>query len=188
MNCSSCGAEVMRSWTFCPNCGERLVTTSSANSKQAKSAPVELPMRLTEIVRDYELLTGSGLNPEIVQDFLNHPAVGRLSVIDRDRRLKSGRAVRQKLNNRLFSLDLQSWLDHIYDNPPKARTTRVWITTKGEKYHLNRDCKGLTSGQNYARIFGKDTYNPQFEEIHYAAFVLGKVPCSICKPPRYERS
>jgi hypothetical protein len=187
MNCKSCYDEVLSSWKFCPKCGLQLSKAPTLPLKASESSAEVIPNRLQELIQDYETLTGSALNKEIIQDFLNHSAVRSLSVIDRDRRLRSGRQVRQKLNKGLFSIELQAWLNHIYENPLKARTTRVWITTRGDKYHLDRDCRGLVSGQNYARFFGKDTYNPQFEEIHYAAFVLGKFPCNICKPPIYKK-
>ena len=187
MNCHNCSSEVMRSWKFCPNCGFSLeeFPMKSENLELVVKAE-SVPMRFIELIADYESLTGSKISSEILKDFRAHPASNNLSVIDRERRMTSGMAVRKQLAKGLYSLDLQAWLDHIYDNP-KTNVTRIWTTTKGDKYHLERECKGLRDGQNYARLFGKDTYNPQFLELRYVAFVLGKNPCSVCKPPLYRK-
>ena len=187
VNCKSCLEEVLSSWIFCPRCGIKLLNIPAPISEPPDSPVRRISDRFKELIEDYEHLTGSTLNESTIEDFLKHPAVGSLSVIDRERRLKSGTQIRQELKKGLFAINLQAWLDHIYDHPLKASAARVWITTKGDKYHLDRNCRGLISGQNYARFFGKDTYNPQFEEIHYAAFVLGKSPCIVCKPPTYTK-
>lgn len=187
MICSKCLSEVMGSWKFCPQCGSSLKAIEmNSDFSNSQVNPETIPPRFLELISDYENLTGSKVSSEILKDFRAHPASNNLSVIDRERRLSSGRAVRKQLGKGLYSLDLQVWLNHIYDNP-KTRITRVWTTTKGDKYHLERECKGLRDGQNYARFFGKDTYNPQFLELRYVAFVLGKSPCSICKPPLYKK-
>jgi hypothetical protein len=165
----------------------QLSLASEETEAKPASYRVSIPDRYSLLIQDYERLTCSRLSQDFIQDFIDHAAAGRLSVIDRERRLKSGRQARRSLQNGLFSLDLQIWLDHIYDNPQLATATRVWITTKGEKYHLERDCRGILEGQSYARAFGKDTYNPQFVEIHEASFVLGKTPCRICNPPTYQK-
>jgi hypothetical protein len=184
MNCHKCSSEVMHSWKFCPQCGFSLKTVEIESDNHAN--PETVPIRFLELIADYENLTGSKISSEILRDFRSHPASNNLSVIDRERRLSSGRAVRKQLAKGLYSLDLHAWLNHIYDNP-KTNITRVWTTTRGDKYHLERECKGLRDGQNYARFFGKDTYNPQFLELRYVAFVLGKSPCAVCKPPLYKK-
>ena len=187
MHCSKCSYEVMNSWKFCPQCGLSLqVLQAESITTQQDIKSESLPLRYIELIADYENLTGSKVYDEVLKDFRDHPASSNLSVIDRERRISSGRAARKQLKKGLYSLDLQAWLDHIYDNP-KTSITRVWTTTKGEKYHLDRECKGLQDGQNYARFFGKDTYNPQFLELRYVAFILGKSPCSVCKPPLYKK-
>lgn len=184
MNCSSCQEEILKSWKFCPACGVRLLEHSELR-EEVSVTQSRLPERLADLISDYQSLTGSKLNNSILEDFLKSPAVRTLSVIERDRRVRSGKKVRRNLGNGMFSLDLQMWLDHIYDNPLNSEVTRVWMTSKGDKYHLERECRGLKDGQNYARFFGKDTYNPQFVEIRYAAHVLGKTPCLVCNPPKF---
>ena len=187
MICSSCSNEVLNSWHFCPHCGSSLKNSlKQTKIIETPRTSTEVPQRFLDLIEDYESLTGSKVSTEIIQDFLSHAAVRKLSVIERIRRMKSGRQARKQVGKGLFSLDLDKWLNHIYDNP-ETNVTRVWLTMKGDKYHLQRDCKGLRDGQNYAKFFGKDTYNPQFLELRYVAFVLGKVPCAVCKPPIYKK-
>lgn len=187
MNCASCSNSISEKWSFCAYCGAKIDVIQNKTEPTSLSYQVNIPDRYMALIHDYERLTCSKLRHEFIQDFMDHAASGRLSVIDRERRIKSGRQIRRPLQNGMFSIDLQAWLDHIYDNPQLNTVTRVWITTKGEKYHLDRDCRGILEGQSYARSFGKDTYNPQFVEIHEASFVLGKTPCRICNPPSYQK-
>jgi hypothetical protein len=183
--CKSCAQEVLSAWRFCPNCGFNLKKESASNLVQEPKNSRELPDRFKLLIQDYEKLTGTKLEKVVIQEFLKHAAVPKLSVIDRDRRVKSGKQVRQTLRKGLFSLDLDTWLERIYDNPEISSGTRVWMTTKGDKYHLDRECRGLRDGQNYARFFGKETYNPQYVEIRDAAHIWGKLPCLVCNPPKF---
>jgi hypothetical protein len=187
MQCKSCLEEILSAWKFCPNCGFDLKGGQKLSEVQESTFAKELPDRYKALIQDYEALTGSPLDKSLIGDFLKHQAVPKLSVIDRDRRVKSGKQARRSLRKGLFSLDLDVWLEHIYDHPQINSGTRVWMTTKGDKYHLDRECRGLRDGQNYARFFGKDTYNPQFVEIRYASFIMGKSPCLVCNPPKYLR-
>jgi len=72
---------VLSSWKFCPKCGFQLSKAPILPLEASESSAEVIPNRLQELIQDYETLTGSALNKEIIQDFLNHSAVRSLSVI-----------------------------------------------------------------------------------------------------------
>jgi hypothetical protein len=158
----------------------------SETKKDSGSKEVKIAERFLLLANDYRDLTGHILDGEVLKIFLEHPSVGRLSVIERSRRLRAGKQIRKRLSEKKFSLDLSAWLEAVYEDPALDSNSRVWITDKGSKYHGSRDCKGMRDGQEYARWRGKDTYNPQFVPIRTASFVLGLTPCLVCKPKRYD--
>lgn len=158
----------------------------SETKKDSGSREVKIAERFLLLANDYRDLTGHILDGEVLKIFLEHPSVGRLSVIERSRRLRAGKQIRRSLGEKKYSLDLSAWLEAVYEDPALDSNSRVWITDKGSKYHGSRDCKGMRDGQEYARWRGKDTYNPQFVPIRTASFVLGLTPCLVCKPKRYD--
>jgi len=187
--CADCSSETLSSWKFCPECGAGLETESVMtipDKLREEKKHQAVPDRFAILIEDYSALTGHPLDSTLVSEFISNAQAKTLSVIDRERRVKAGKVVRRNLGGQKYSLDLTAWLDAVYDLPSDTSVTRVWITTRGERYHLSRDCKALRDGQNYARFFGKDTYNPQFIPIRTAAFVLALIPCAVCKPPHYQ--
>lgn len=131
---------------------------------------------------DYQHLIRHALDSSILEDFYKNPLVGQLSVIPRERRIHAGEKIRIKLSNGKFRLDLSEWLTAIYDTPSSDALTRVWTTSGGETFHSNRECRGISGGQNYSRSRGKETYTPQFVTIREARHIRDLRPCSICKP------
>ena len=107
--------------------------------------------------------------------------------------LKSEHGVNSYLGNPhgdgTYKLDAAQWVNAMYEvEDPKANPTeRVWMTAGGERYHTKQDCKALTDGQSFASWKGKETYKPQYVTLKNAAFVLGKLPCEVCKPKPWAR-
>lgn len=185
ISCIKCDYELLSIWKYCPECGTlRQHAGNKTVSIQTDNA-YKIPERFRILINEYQQLTGHILNDEVLKLFLEHPNIGKLSVIDSDRRYRAGNEVRKHLSDKKYSLDLDEWLDCIYDNPIPRQQNRVWITTGGAKYHSKQECSALTSGQNYAQAKGKETYKPQFVLLRDAAFVNEYKPCEICKPPKY---
>ena len=187
LNCTSCNNSLYERWQFCPFCGK---SVNEINLKDINQSVAIKENRITErfiiLARDYKSLTGHALEGELLRAFVNHPAAGRLSMVETSRRLTAGKQIRISLGANKYSLDLTKWLEAVYEVEPKDSISRVWITEGGLKYHAYRDCKGMSDGQEYARWKGKETYNPQYVKIRQAAFVLGLLPCLVCKPPRFK--
>lgn len=183
--CQKCQAEMLSAWNFCPECGTQRAIAVVLKDETPQAQPKELPQRFQELLEDYANLTGNRPEGIVREEFLANQTSSILSVIDRDRRIKAGKKCRINLGSNKYRLDLEIWLDTIYSNPDGSSVSRVWITSRGMKYHLGRDCRGIEDGQSYARARGKDTYNPQFVPIRRAAFILGLSPCSVCKPPKF---
>ena len=182
MNCLNCKSEILSSWKYCPECGNKADKIDPPSSLVIN----KLPERFLNLANDYSKLTGLTLVGVVLESFVAHHLSGQLSVIDSARRLKAGMKVRTPLPNGLFSLNHEDWLSSIYDNPDPVHNDRVWTTSGGAKYHSKQDCKGLSAGQNYARVQGKEIYNPQFVTLRKAAHIDGLQPCAICKPPHYK--
>lgn len=183
MNCLNCNNENLSSWKYCPHCGVLKQESTPPTKPKLKSSAI--PERFLNLAEAYFELTGLKLEGDILENFINHPKAGRLSVIENERRLKAGKKVRKPLSNGKYSLSMDAWLDEIYDNPQPLPINRVWITSGGAKYHVTEDCPGIKAGQNFAQAKGKDTYKPQFVLLRDAAFVNEFKPCEICKPPKY---
>lgn len=187
MNCERCNQSLIENWLFCPNCGVRLSCATKDKTEEITGNKVErIAERFLLLANDYKALTGHILEGQILKTFVDHPASGKLSVVESSRRLKAGQACRKSLGGGKYSLDLALWLEAVYETQDETRQTRVWITDGGTKYHSSRECKGMRDGQEYARWKGRETYNPQFIQIRRAAFVLGLNPCLVCKPSKYE--
>jgi len=186
ITCFTCENELLSIWKFCPACGAKTISQESKVVENENISVSTLPERLRILIEDYEQLTGHHMSEAVLKLFLQHQSIGRLSVIDRDRRKQAGTQVRKQLLNKKYSLDLDDWLNFIYDIPITNQQNRVWITTGGAKYHLRQDCSALISGQKYAQAKGKETYKPQFVLLRDAAFVNEFKPCEICKPPKYS--
>lgn len=181
--CLSCQTDLHFLWKFCPHCGLEISRDLKGEvEKNEVSTSKKWPERFVNLLTDYEHLISHALDFSIVEDFYNNPLVGQLSVVPRERRIRAGENIRVKLANGKFRLDLSEWLTAIYETPASDALTRVWTTSGGETFHSNRDCRGLYSGQNYARFKGKETYKPQFVTIREARLIRDLRPCSICKP------
>ena len=64
--------------------------------------------------------------------------------------------------------------------PLPAGTPRfVYVTEGGDKYHLDRQCKALASGQDEARSLGLKTH--RIERVPFVEVVgMGRPMCAIC--------
>ena len=158
---------------------------------KVKSAPEvpgrAIPERFLVVIEEYESFTCTKLTQEQKLRFIEYPQVGQLSVNDAKRRTIAANQVLEPNGDGTFKLDVLDWAKAMYDveDPIASHSDRVWITSGGAKYHRNRDCKGLTDGQSFARWKGKDTYRPQFISLKDAAWILGKSPCDVCKPDQW---
>jgi hypothetical protein len=149
-----------------------------------------IPDRFQAVISEYELFTNTKLSQEQKMKFIEHPSVGMLSVNDSKRRAVAAKQARISNGQGSFKLDVSEWAQALYDvkDPNAAQSQRVWITSGGERYHNSQDCKGLRDGQSFALWKGKDTYRPQFISLKEAAWVLGKLPCEVCKPEIWQSS
>ena len=140
--------------------------------------------RFQVVIAEYESFTNTKLSQEQKLRFIKHPSVGQLSVNDSRRRAVAAKKVREPNGQGTFKLDVIEWAKAMYDvaDPKASRSPRVWITSGGDRYHKERDCKGLIDGQSFAIWKGKETYRPQFVLLSDAAWILGKLPCEVCKP------
>jgi endogenous inhibitor of DNA gyrase (YacG/DUF329 family) len=187
--CASCNATLDDSWFFCPFCGKLCSTLNPPNpAVHTNSNDKKIAERFLILANDYRSLTGHALANDVLDEFIKHAASGPLSVVESARRMKAGKNCRKSLGNGKFALDLNEWLESVYEVPETEKHSRVWITDGGGKYHSSRDCNGMRSGQEFARWKGKDTYNPQFISIRRAAYILGLSPCLVCKPPRFSEN
>lgn len=139
-----------------------------------------VPERLTNVLRDYVELTNTSLSPEECQVFFSNQAVKRLSMHDREVRIRAGKKARKTIDTKTFTLNPLEWIDELYEFS-SGNGGRVWVTRGGFRFHDSRDCKALLDGQSKAESEGKDTYKPDFVKIEMA-IQLGKKPCRICKP------
>ena len=188
-NCPSCTKQVRAEGNFCANCGLKIPVSPGVNtSKEIENSTRKIAERFFFFFNDYRSLTGHILEGEVLQSFINNAASSTLSVIDSQKRMQAGRKCRKSLGNGKYSLNLAEWLDAVYEIREPRMQSRVWITTGGTKYHTDPECTAFSSGQEFARWKGKDTYKPEFVEIRYASFVLGLSPCLVCKPPTYHNS
>lgn len=138
------------------------------------------PERYVAVLNDFLELTKTDISPQEEVEFFENEAVGRLSMHLSSIRLKAGKIARQEIGKGTFSLSLIDWIDAVYDLSTH-KSSRVWVTKGGFKFHENRDCEALLDGQSKANTEGKDTYNPQFIE-RKEAIRYGKKPCLVCKP------
>lgn len=153
------------------------------------SVPKEhtIPDRFLEVISEYESFTKTKLSQDQKMRFIQHPSVGQLSVNDSKRRTLAAKQVIKPNGQNTFKLDVFEWAQAMYDvaDPKATRSERVWITAGGDRYHKQRDCKGLIDGQSFAIWKGKETYRPQFVLLSDAAWILGKLPCEVCKPEEW---
>jgi hypothetical protein len=182
MHCKGCETEVIPSFKFCPECGTKLEVSTSLPVKK-------IPERFLPVIDEYESLTHPKLTEEQKLRFIESPPVGKLSVNDPKRRSIAAKQVLSANGDGTFKLDVLEWAKAMYDfeDPQASSNVRVWMTAGGERYHKNRDCKGLIDGQNFASWKGKETYRPQFVSLKEAAWVLGKAPCDVCKPDKWNK-
>ncbi len=177
MNCGTCKKLLSPKYKFCPECGTQVVVPVSDPVKR-------IPERFLSVIAEYEFFTKTKLSESEKLRFIEYPPVGKLSVNASERRVAAAQRVLVPRNDGTFKLDVLEWEKAMYDidDPQANRIERVWITSGGEKYHKDRDCKALAAGQSFARWKGKDTYKPQYITLRDAAWIMGKIPCEICKP------
>jgi len=167
---------------YCPECGIK--------APIVQALPIlSLPDRFLAVIAEYETLTNTKLPDPQKLRFIEDSSVGILSVNVSERRLTAGKNARIANGNGTYKLDAAQWVDAMYEvEDPKANPTeRVWMTAGGERYHTKQDCKALTDGQSFTSWKGKETYKPQFVTLKNAAFVLGKLPCEVCKPKPWSQ-
>lgn len=180
MKCSKCEIFYPIQAKYCMECGTKL------------SSPIEvakIPERFLPVISEYEKLTGNLLTPDLKTQFIQFPAVGRLSMNTSERRMAAGLKVRVLKSTGKYELNLELWADTMYqiENPRSQEHVRVWITSGGSKYHKSQDCKGLSEGQSFARWKGKDTYKPEFVLLRDAAWISGRQACEVCKPQIWKK-
>jgi len=182
MRCSSCQNEVVPSFKYCPECGTKLEANQDASA-------ASISERFLAVIAEYETLTNTKLSESQKLRFIEDSSVGNLSVNVSERRLTAGKNARIANGDGTYKLDAAQWVNAMYEvEDPKANPTeRVWMTAGGERYHTKQDCKALTDGQSFASWKGKETYKPQFVTLKNAAFVLGKLPCEVCKPKPWSQ-
>jgi len=180
MVCKECNFQLTSSFNYCPECGTKLQLIPVAMQKA-------IPDRFQAVIAEYELFTNTKLSQEQKMRFIEHPSVGQLSVNDSKRRAVAAKQVLISNGQGSYKLDVFEWARAMYEvaDPKASRSARVWITSGGEKYHKERDCKGLVDGQSFAIWKGKETYRPQFVLLSDAAWILGKFPCEVCKPEEW---
>ena len=180
MLCKQCNFQLSSSFKYCPDCGSRVQMSPVAKD-------VTIPERFQAVIAEYESLTNTKLSQEQKLRFIQHPSVGQLSVNDSKRRVAAAKKVLEPSGQGSFKLDVFEWAKAMYDvsDPKSSRSARVWITSGGDRYHKERDCKGLVDGQSFAVWKGKETYRPQFVLLSDAAWILGKLPCEVCKPEEW---
>lgn len=181
MKCEKCDLFYPKPAKFCMECGTKLVS---------HVVETKIPERFLPVIADYEKLTGNILSNELRVQFIQFPAVGRLSMNPSERRMAAGRNVRVLKPGGKYELNLENWSDAMYqiENPRNQQGIRVWITSGGSKYHKSQDCRGLSEGQSFARWKGKDTYKPEFVLLRDAAWISDRQPCDVCKPPKWEKN
>ena len=178
MVCKECKSQISTQFKYCPECGTKV---------QLTQMPKTIPDRFIAVIQEYETFTNTKLSYEQKLRFIDHPSVGQLSVNDAKRRAQAAKIVLKPSGDGTFKLDVFEWARAMYDfkDPKSSRSERVWITARGDKYHRKRDCKGLTDGQSFAMWKGKETYQPQYVPLSDAAWILGKLPCEVCKPEEW---
>jgi hypothetical protein len=181
MQCTQCETQISPDFKYCPECGSKTQSVAVVPEKT-------IPDRFLVLIEEYETLTFTKLTQEQKMRFIEHPSVGQLSVNDSRRRSVAAKQVLIPNGDGTFRLDVFEWAKAMYEveDPKASHNDRVWITTGGEKYHRNRDCKGLVDGQSFAKWKGKDTYRPQFVSLKDAAWIIGKLPCEVCKPEKWS--
>ena len=180
MKCTKCELFYPENAKYCMECGTKLTSPV---------VELKIPDRFLPVISEYEKLTGNVLTPELKSQFIQFPAVGRLSMNTSERRMASGLKVRVLKANGKYELNLELWADTMYqiENPRSQEHVRVWITSGGSKYHKSQDCKGLSEGQSFARWKGKDTYKPEFVLLRDAAWISDRLPCDVCKPQIWKK-
>jgi predicted nucleic acid-binding Zn-ribbon protein len=180
MKCTNCEIFFPESAKFCMECGTKLM---------APVLETKIPERFLSVISDFEKLTGNQLTTELRVQFIQFPAVGRLSMNSSERRMAAGRNVRVLKSDGKYELNLENWSDAMYqiENPRSQQGVRVWTTSGGTKYHKTQDCRALSEGQSFARWKGKDTYKPEFVLLRDAAWISYRLPCEVCKPPKWEK-
>lgn len=189
VKCHQCQSSLELNWLFCPFCSRKIEELDSQTpSIQRSSSERVISERYLLLANDYRSLTGHTLEGDVLKQFVSHPATSTLSMVEGKRRLTAGRKIRRSLGNGKFSIDLETWLDAVYEVEAEPSSSRVWISDGGTRYHSDIDCKGFNQGQEYARAKGKEVYKKQYVPIRDAAFVLALTACLVCKPPKYETS
>ena len=180
MKCAKCELFYPERAKYCMECGTELISPVD---------DLKIPERFLPVISEYEKLTGNSLTPTLKSQFIQFPAVGRLSMNTSERRMVAGLKVRVQKANGKFELNLENWADAMYeiDNPRSQENIRVWITSGGCKYHKPQDCRGLSEGQSFARWKGKDTYKPEFVLLRDAAWISDRRPCDVCKPQIWKK-
>ena len=182
MNCGQCNTEVTPIFRFCPECGTRLQPSVQMISRA-------IPDRYLPVIAEYESLTNTKLSDSQKLKFVEAPSVGQLSVNASQRRVAAAKRVMESNGNGTYRLDILEWAKAMSElkDPQANPSVNVWMTSGGDKYHSSRDCKGLVAGQSFASWKGKEIYKPQYVPLRDAAWVLGKAPCDICKPKKWEK-
>ena len=183
MRCVKCNYELLPSFKFCSECGIKLQTVIPSTKKS-------IPERYLPVIAEYESLTNTKLSELQKLKFIELSPVGQLSVNVSQRRVAAAKLVMESTGDGTYKLDVLEWAKAMYElkDPQANPSVRVWMTSGGDKYHSSRDCKGLVAGQSFASWKGKETYKPQYVPLRNAAWVLGKVPCEVCKPKKWESS
>jgi len=181
MQCKDCQYELSTSYKFCPGCGLDL-------RKTLNSSISRIPERFLPVIAEYESLTKTKLSESQKLRFIEYPPVGQLSVNASARRVAAAKKILMSNGDGTFKLDVLEWAKSMYEleDPLSKPELRVWMTSGGDKYHSNRECKALAAGQSFASWKGKEIYKPQFVTLKEAAWVYGKVPCEVCKPKKWE--
>jgi hypothetical protein len=74
------------------------------------------------------------------------------------------------------------WVDQSGRMSDTQQDSLVWVTYAGSRYHSDRSCSGLVSGQQGSGAYGYQTYQP-VQVRREDALSLGRTRCQLC---RYE--
>ncbi len=181
MQCTDCQHELLSSFKYCPGCGTKLQKSLNSNT-------TKIPERFVTVIAEYESLTNTKLSESQKLRFIEYPPVGQLSVNAAARRIAAAKKILKPNGDGTFKLDVLEWANSMYQfkDPQANPELRVWMTSGGDRYHRNRECKALAAGQSFAIWKGKEIYKPQFITLKEAAWVFGKIPCEVCKPQPWK--